>query len=126
MLKIVFSMVVCTTLLAMGLGVLGFVLFDRLLRIYFQQHRAEWEKSGSPVGFFWVPQGVKIGRAGMARSSVYSNWWSRLPDWIGSNQEALQAYRQFKRVKRASLMVNALIAVELITIVVLVLTSGAK
>ena len=31
----------------------AFVMFDRLLRAEYQQHRPVWETDGRPAGFFW-------------------------------------------------------------------------
>ncbi|WP_147263225.1 hypothetical protein [Roseimicrobium gellanilyticum] len=115
-----FTALLCTVVLAFGAGVLGFVFFDRLLRVCFLQHRSEWELCGRPIGFFWVPRDVKVERAGMARTTVFANWLFRVPAWLREDGEALLAYNKFRRINALSSLLAVVVIAELIALVVLV------
>lgn len=89
-------------LVNMGFCVAVYFSFDRLLRIEYLKHRAQWELDGSPIGFMWVPPGAKTFAGGMARSLVVSAWASAKPSWIEGDVEAAKAYAEFNRLSRFS------------------------
>ena len=62
----------------------SFRMFDRLLRFQFTEHRTEWERSGGPIGFFWVPPEASVAPGSRVRSALFSEWARISPGWIVS------------------------------------------
>ena len=98
--EVAFMCLVTTALIGMGCSVAAFRSFDRLLRIEHLKHRGEWERDGSPIGFFWFPNGAKVFSGSFVRSELISTWASAKPAWVEGDVEALAAYATFKRLFR--------------------------
>src|SRR5882724_4581867 len=67
------------------LALATFALFDVLVRFEYANYRSEWERDGSPHGFFWVPEEAKARffrmfpsfRSSSARTSCSQKWLFR-------------------------------------------------
>lgn len=99
--------VVCAVLLLGGMGICfySFVLFDRLVRIYYRSYRAEWERDGSPRGYFWwAPDSYNIG-SWLARNRLTFVWNFRTPPWITASSEHSALLRTYRICNRLFLIV---------------------
>ena len=73
----------------------AFIVFDRLVRLEYSDHRRAWEADGRPHGFFWVPREVTFAggwlvslgssAARMRKSYV---WLFSTPDWVRTDNNA--------------------------------------
>jgi len=63
----------------------AFVLFDRLLRAEYEQHRPAWETDGRPAGFFWRAQECGFITSHLARARLSFAWLFRTPAWIAGS-----------------------------------------
>jgi hypothetical protein len=60
----------------------SFVLFDRLVREEYREHRQLWDADGRPRGFFWrAPECSDFGSS-MAMNRLNLVWLFRTPAWI--------------------------------------------
>ena len=57
-------------------------LFDRLLKFEYAEHRAQWERDGRPIGFFWFPSEGRVLRGGLSRNICTLLWLFKTPAWI--------------------------------------------
>jgi len=60
----------------------AFVLFDRLLRSEYQQHREAWYADGRPAGFFWRAPECDFIMSHLARSRIAFTWLFSTPAWV--------------------------------------------
>jgi hypothetical protein len=85
-------------------GLAIFAMFDVLVRFEYANYRSDWERDGSPHGFFWVPEEAKgrlfpmfpSFRSRRAHTACARRWLFRTPPWIGADssaRKALVAYR---------------------------------
>jgi hypothetical protein len=58
------------------------VLFDRLLRAEYEQHRPAWETDGRPAGFFWRAQECDFLFSKLAKMRLTLVWLFRTPAWV--------------------------------------------
>jgi hypothetical protein len=81
-----------------------FAMFDVLVRFEYANYRSDWERDGSPHGFFWVPEEAKARffrmfpsfRSSNARTSCLQRWLFRTPVWVHAHSaasKAIVAYR---------------------------------
>jgi len=63
----------------------AFVLFDRLLRAEYEQHRPAWQKDGRPAGFFWRAQECHFITSNLARARLSFAWLFRTPGWVAGS-----------------------------------------
>ncbi len=63
----------------------AFVLFDRLLRAEYKQHRSAWVTDGRPSGFFWRAQECDFLLSKLARLRLTFVWLFRTPPWVASS-----------------------------------------
>jgi hypothetical protein len=89
-------------LLAFAFLLGAFAAFDVIVRTGYADNPADWEASGSPHGFFWVPKesrgflGFPSLSAGAARTSCSFEWLLVSPSWVAGNrslQIAVWLYR---------------------------------
>ena len=73
------------------------VVFDRLVRIEYTEHRLSWEADGKPYGFFWVPAESKMAGGwlvsfggGFARNRCIFGWLFSTPEWMRRDERALR------------------------------------
>jgi hypothetical protein len=73
----------------------AFYFFDRLVKVQYADFKDEWEKNGSPHGFFWLPKEsaskVKVTpkpSSTRARTKHLFSWVFRTPEWIKQDQQA--------------------------------------
>jgi hypothetical protein len=74
----------------------AFVLFDRLLRAEYEQHRPAWETDGRPAGFFWRAQesGFFLSKLAVIRLSFA--WLFRTPAWVASSPALVTMLRRHR------------------------------
>ena len=95
-----------------GPAAITFAIFDGLLRKQYQMARSEWERDGSPRGFFWRPiESTDFGGA-WRRDQLLSRWVRKTPVWANSNSECVRMF-QWLRVSACAWGVSACIAVGL-------------
>jgi len=79
-------------LLALAFLLGAFAAFDVVVRAGYADNFADWEASGSPHGFFWVPQesrgflGFPSLSAGAARTICALEWLLVSPSWVAGNR----------------------------------------
>jgi hypothetical protein len=84
------------TLTGMGVCCYSFVIFDRLVRSYYTHYRTEWERAGSPYGFFWsAPESSAI-ISRLSRDRLAFIWLFRTPPWIAASSANLALLRRFR------------------------------
>src|SRR5436190_21584352 len=74
----------------------AFVMFDRLLRAEYQQHRPVWETDGRPVGFFWRAQESGLLTGHIARARLTFAWLFRTPAWIAGSPALVTMLRRLR------------------------------
>ena len=73
-----------------GLGKTSPFSFDRLVRLEYACHRADWEQDGKPRGFFWVPSECRLFWSWLAQQRAAFVWLFQTPSWMREEQEALR------------------------------------
>ena len=78
------------------LGIVDFIVLDRLVRFEYVNWRMEWEKDGRPHGYlFFPPESKSFGgllvslRSSRALRTVWIEWLFKTPEWM-ANQEGAQ------------------------------------
>lgn len=67
----------------------GCWLFDKLLRMHYEQHRLQWEREGSTRGYWWKPPGPKITIWSRQRTTIlFLKWLLRTPPWVTQSPKA--------------------------------------
>ena len=96
---------------------LGFVNFDRLLKIEYEIYREQWVADGKPFGIFWRPSEstIFLSLIAMWRLSLY--WLFKTPEWIRND---VKAQKHLRKVRIFTLIWNVGIivwfAITIITI----------
>jgi|SRR5688572_15995002 len=85
---------VATAGMILGIGLISvlfgtFLTFDQLVRLEYNSYRAQWEKDGTPRGFFWLPReywrSQDISWFGIWKAQYKSGWAMQKPQfWIFS------------------------------------------
>ena len=86
------------------------LLYDRLVRAEYAEHRAAWELDDRPGGFFWWPRECRLIRSGFARSSLSRSLLTSTPDWVAGSphlRRCLWQLRLSMLVAVASMLVLA-------------------
>jgi len=75
----------------------GLVIFDRIVRAEYFDHRTAWYSDGQPHGIFWVPPECTFAGGWLVRfSSSMANrrlmrvWLFSTPDWMKRDRYALR------------------------------------
>jgi hypothetical protein len=111
----VFGLVIALTLVAYLVALLySFVMFDRLLRLEYDEHRAAWEQDGCPRGFFFHPPGIAFWQSRLAFYRVAFLWPLRRPAWVGESTDAAVSLRQLRTSLIAGCAALAVMMVSLI------------
>ena len=106
-------------LLAAPVLVYVFTQADRLVRAEREFHRDEWERDGSPCGYFaWIVPYFS-GDAVLAgcRTSVPWRWKFRTPPWVAASRE----YRRWLRRYRISILIWDLVCASVFFAMILIL-----
>ena len=74
----------------------AFVLFDRLVRAHYENHRDDWEKTGRPAGFFWRAVECHSYRSHLARARLSLVWLLRTPAWIAHSPALAVTLRRLR------------------------------
>jgi hypothetical protein len=74
----------------------SFVLFDRLVRVEHEQHRALWEADGRPCGFFWHPKEASRLGSGLACTRLSLIWLFRSPSWISESPNMTATWHRLR------------------------------
>lgn len=112
-----------------GLGLLfifsmlaAFSFFDKVLKIQYAEFKAEWEKSGAPHGFLWVPKEsqsrIKIKpktTSTRARTKHFFSWLFATPDWIRQHPAAKASLFKVRTLFVISLTVLASFVILYVT-----------
>ena len=72
----------------------AFVLFDRLLRSEYLQHRKAWDADGRPAGFFWRAPECDFFTSHLACSRLALAWLFRSPPWVVASPALKTQLRQ--------------------------------
>ena len=74
----------------------SFVLFDRLVRFEYEQHRASWDADGRPHGFLWHPR--ETNRLGSALACMRASiiWLFRSPPWVSESATLTVIWHRFR------------------------------
>lgn len=92
------------------------IMYDKLLKIEYQEYRNEWESDKVPYGFFWRPKGAKFSVLGsLERNCQYAAHLVRSSDWIKK-----------KGAKKYLFLCRLFILTSFISLIVLVECSFAK
>jgi len=79
-----------------GVLLYAFVLFDRLLRAEYEQHRPAWEIDGRPAGFFWRAQECDFLFSKLAKMRLTLVWLFRTPAWVASSPDLVAMLRRHR------------------------------
>ena len=74
----------------------SFVLFDRLVRFEYEQHRASWDADGRPHGFFWRPQEASHFGSALACACASIYWLFRSPPWVSESANLTVIWRRLR------------------------------
>ena len=74
----------------------AFVLFDRLIRAEYEQHRQFWEADGRPAGFFWRAAECSFMTSQFAKTRLTLVWLFRTPAWIAGSPVLRTRLRQHR------------------------------
>jgi hypothetical protein len=86
------------------LALVGFVIYDIIIRREYREHRAEWEKDGKPIGFFWSPEEGSFFTGSFARNRT-AFWWMILPPaWAKSDRGVRRLFIGLRIATVASLL----------------------
>jgi hypothetical protein len=79
------------------LGVLlyAFLLFDRLVRAEYEQHRPMWEADGRPAGFFWSAKECGY-LSHYTRIRLSFAWLFRTPAWVANAPPMVATLRRLR------------------------------
>jgi hypothetical protein len=81
-------------LLTLAFLIGAFIAFDVVVRAGYAGYTDEWEASGSPHGFFWVPDesrgflGLPALSASSSRNSCMFEWLVSNPSWVSNDRFA--------------------------------------
>jgi hypothetical protein len=77
------------------LGIVDFIVVDRLIRLEYRNWRKEWEKDGRPHGYLFVaPESKSFGgllvslRSSRALRTVWIEWLFKTPEWMAKQEGA--------------------------------------
>jgi hypothetical protein len=74
----------------------AFLLFDRLIRAEYEQHRQIWEADGRPAGYFWRPAECTLIASRFAKSRLSLVWLFQTPAWIANSPVLRALLRQHR------------------------------
>src|SRR6267142_272949 len=84
-----------TLLLFFPLGIVAFIVLDRLVRLEYSNWRIEWQKDGRPHGYFFIPPETKsFGgllvslRSSRALRTLTLEWTFKTPEWMAQQEGA--------------------------------------
>jgi len=60
-------------------------LFDRLVRWEYDHQREQWQRDGSPDGYFWRPPGCTFWSSDMAKKRLGLLWLFSTPQWMAES-----------------------------------------
>jgi hypothetical protein len=77
------------------LGLFTFYLFDRVVKLEYNEYKKYWEMDGKPIGFFWIPKeseskflGIPALTSSVARSRLCMKWIFLTPTWTLGDEKA--------------------------------------
>jgi hypothetical protein len=93
-----YSIIILLILFILFIGVLfyAFVLFDRLLRAEYEQHRPAWETDGRPAGFFWRAKECRFITSHLARARLSFAWLFSTPAWVAGTSDLTSMLRHIR------------------------------
>lgn len=68
--------------------------FDHLVRYMHEHHQEEWNRSGAPTGFFWVPEGQSWWSAWFSGHRMRAKWFFCEPEWAKKDVVADRIWRR--------------------------------
>lgn len=74
----------------------AFVMFDRLLRAEYRQHRVAWVNDGRPAGFFWRAEECSFVSSHIARARLAFAWLFSTPTWAAGSAPLLGILRRLR------------------------------
>ena len=82
-------------ILIFPLGIVDFIVLDRLVRLEYRNWRIEWQRDGRPHGYFFVPpESTSFGgllvslRSSRALRTLTLEWTFRTPEWMAKQEGA--------------------------------------
>ena len=76
--------------------VLGFVSFDRLVKLEHNRYRQFWLDDGRPDGFFWHPGESTWFSSGVAKQVLLFKWLFSTPGWASQDGDARKALKKLR------------------------------
>jgi hypothetical protein len=76
---------------------IGFFLFDKILRFQYRNHRNEWEKGGKAMGFFWIPAESSLFSGSFQRTIRVLSWTFGNEEWM-KNEASIMKTAMFMRI----------------------------
>ncbi len=102
--------------------IVAFIMFDRVIRYEYENHKNNWEKDGKSFGFFWIPLENRKRfiffpsfKSSWARNRLAFYWLFITPDWVKENKKI---YKDLKILRFCVLVwnISILIAVFFLNI----------
>lgn len=100
----------CFALLIIG----GFLTYDKLLRLQYEEHREAWEQDGRPSGAFWRPKEPRGLRSWLAFQRTYFKWTWKTPEWARDDAKALRLLRRWRIIQLGGLATWLVFAVAFV------------
>jgi hypothetical protein len=69
---------------------IGFILFDRVLKFQHSNHRSTWKSDGKPIGFFWIPEGSSFLQGSFQRNIQALSWTFGNQEWMEKEPSVLK------------------------------------
>ncbi len=83
-------------LFGMPLIVVSLFCFDRVVRWEHTHRHADWQKDGSPAGFFWRPKDATFWRSGAAMRTKSFVWLFVTPVWVSEMNKEKKFFYVFR------------------------------
>ena len=79
-------------LLFAPLGIIAFILYDRIIYLEATRFPAAWQQDGQPGGIFRSPPHAKR----ETRSSAFFSWLFKTPSWARDDQQIRRLFWSFR------------------------------
>lgn len=77
---------------------IGFIIFDKILRFEYENHREIWEEDKKPIGILWVPDKASVLYGSYARNSLAIKWLFKNPQWAEHEREVIKWLYWYRRL----------------------------
>jgi len=77
---------------------IDFILFDKILRFEYENHREIWEEDQKPIGILWVPDKASVLYGSYARNSLAIKWLFKNPQWAQNERKVTEWLHWHRRL----------------------------